>query len=93
MQIEHEATTAVLYLLAIRGTWISFTDSRKRYHATVPCALAMRALYSRLPCNETLSNAKNYESYVSIRSGNELFKKSFINRHKRRSTLGKWHGY
>lgn len=40
MQIEHEATTAVLYLLAIRGTWISFTDSRKRYHATVPYALA-----------------------------------------------------
>lgn len=45
-------------------------------------------LDSRLSCNETLSNAKNYESYVSIRSGNELFKKSFINRHKRRSTLG-----
>lgn len=37
MQIEHGAATDVLYLLAVRRTWIPVTDSRKGYHATLVC--------------------------------------------------------
>lgn len=56
MQIEHGAATDVLYLLAVRRTWIPVTDSRKGYHATLVCDSSSGSL--GLTCDGALSNVK-----------------------------------
>lgn len=68
MQIEHEAATDVLYLLAVRRTWIPVTDSRKGYHATrVRLALVLRfdVQWSAFQREETANRMRKV--YIGVR--------------------------
>lgn len=77
MQIEHEAATGVLYLLAVRRTWIPVTDSRKGYHATrVRLALVLRfdVQWSAFQREETANRMRKVYIGVRIQGTRRFFK-------------------